>query len=142
MQPIPRRVHEALSRGIIDGQPFTVGDVNRLLDPAADLIEDGAVRNPDGSATACCRTEFPQCSVDMVFWWLQWHLHADRYRLWHPRAHVRSLPAQSSDAPYGSVCNVDEFFGEQLYKLFIHIMMPKDFGLDDARFPETQHIDR
>lgn len=133
LEPIPERVETALSRGIIDGAPFPMSAAAGLIDGSV-ALEDGVVRNPDGSVTVCCRTEMHDLDPELWLWWRGWHAgRSDRYRLWHPKAHVYNeivLPTGPGD----SVTNlIDEFFGSRLFKIDLKPGTAEQLGLDPGR---------
>ncbi len=90
MTPPDPAVLAAIERGPIDpGQALGLGEIDRLLDPAPLATETGWCFMSDRVGYVAVRTPMPGVSAEMVEWWFEWHAHdPDRYRLWHPLAHV------------------------------------------------------
>ena len=146
MQAIPDRVEDALARGIRTDIEFPFSESHRIIEPGNIPIEDGVIRNPDGTLTVCCRTEMQGVSATMIDWWFCWHApYSERYNLWHPKAHVRSFVREDrthlagQKAGYiGVASNVDEYIGEELNKLTITFKEPSVLGLDPERFAKSK----
>lgn len=104
---------------------------------------NGVWRDPDGRVLVSCVTDLPGVTPAMVDWWFGWHLpETARYRLWHPRAHVKAVVQEDRShlhddrARYiGNVSHVDEYIGRRLKKLSIAFVPPASLGLQglDAR---------
>ena len=145
MLPIPERVEAALSVGVRDDLSFPLSDSGKILSPGYVPLEDGVIRNPDGTVTVCCRTDMPGVTAEMIDWWFCWHApYSERYNLWHPKAHIRSFVKEDrthlagQKAGYiGVGSNVDEYIGDELTKLTITFKEPVVLDLDPVRFAET-----
>ena len=120
-----------------DAAAFT-GSAHDLADGVTRAERRAAVRDDDDRAA---RRDAP-----MIDWWFGWHLpHTERYRLWHPIAHMRSVVKEDRSALAGSrevyVNNtsfVDEYIGPVLMKLAITFMAPAELGFSgDAGGSET-----
>lgn len=143
MRPIPERVEEAIKLGVRDDLSVPLREAPCILDPGHHPLEDGIIRNPDGTLVVCCRTDMPHVTAHMIDWWFCWHTpYSERYNLWHPRAHVRSFVREDrthlagQKAGYiGLTSHVDEYIGEHLAKLTIRFVQPLEVGLDSERFP-------
>src|SRR5262249_22016535 len=102
--------------------------------------------NPDGTLVIAARTEMPGVTGEMIDWWFGWHLaSSERYRLWHPRDHVRATAREDrahlpdDRARYvGNVSYVDEHIGGRLMRLAIEFVPPDTYGLEPGRFAETR----
>jgi hypothetical protein len=80
----------------------------------------------------------------MIDWWFGWHgAETERYKLWHPQAHLYSqLRFERTDVPglsdrqkyIGNTSYVDEYVGPQIQRLAISFQQPRDFGLDEDSF--------
>ena len=142
MQPIPERVEKAIAAGVRDDLSFPLSEAGRILDAGYVPLEDGVIRNRDGTLTVCCRTRMPGVTAQMIDWWFCWHApYSERYNLWHPKAHIRSFVREDrthlagQKAGYmGVASNVDEYIGEELNKLTITFKEPDVLGLHPERF--------
>jgi hypothetical protein len=116
------------------------------MDQAVRAIEDAEVQSgwtitSAGAAHVNLLTELPGVTPEMVDWWFGWHSDSpERYKLWHPRAHVhaewqRTPPAGSHGRSryVGSTSVVDEYLGSTLGRFAISFRPPEEFGLRDAR---------
>lgn len=90
----------------------------------------------------------PGVTPAMLDWWFGWHLpESDRYRLWHPLAHVAARVQQDRTAwpdlrsrYIGNISHVDEYIGKSLKKLSISFKDPAEFGFDSACLADTTVI--
>jgi hypothetical protein len=106
-------------------------------------LENGWTRLPGGQVFVAVRTPMPSVTAAMIDWWFGWHgVEAQRYKLWHPRAHLdtrmeRALadePAVDDPARYvGNTAFVTEYIGDRLLRLAIRFRPPADY-LDASRF--------
>lgn len=107
----------------------------------ASPIENGFALPDDGSLRVACLTPMPGVTPSMLDWWFGWHSDSpERYKLWHPRAHVhaqwRSAPKAGSSgrARYlGAVSVVDEYIGSDFIRGAIGFVPPRELGLSDPR---------
>jgi DAPG hydrolase-like protein len=83
----------------------------------------------------------------MVDWWFGWHSdETQRYKLWHPRAHVHAEWASPGPPPgtegraryVGHTSCVDEYVGSAISHLAIQFCAPKQLGLDEALLDPEQ----
>ncbi|MDO5654142.1 MAG: hypothetical protein Q4G39_08575, partial [Brachymonas sp.] len=101
------------------------------------LCRGMVTRAENGLAMVACTTDMPDVTPQMIDWWFGWHLpESERYRLWHPLAHVRArVKDDRSKLPgdrekyVGNVSSVDEYIGEKLMRLDIAFFDPKEIGL-------------
>jgi hypothetical protein len=146
MQPIPERIEAAIRAGVREDLSFPLSDAYRLLEPGNVPIEDGVIRNPDGTLTICCRTDMPGVTAQMLDWWACWHtVSSERYNLCHPLSHIRAFVREDrthlagQKAGYiGLASYVDEYVGNKLEKLIITFVEPETMGLNSAHFPEAK----
>ena len=84
-------------------------------------------------------TEMPGVSPAMIDWWFGWHGDAaERYKLWHPQAHVHAewaaTPPEGSagrERYVGQTSLVDEYVGAGLGRFAISFRPPADVGVVD-----------
>ena len=90
MGPMQPQVTEALLRGSeAGGLGLTMDEAEQLLEPGSLPLENGFTRLRDGSVFVAVCTEMPGVTGAMFEWWMGWHtMEHQRYKLWHPRAHV------------------------------------------------------
>jgi hypothetical protein len=121
----------------------------RLVDPK---YEDGSetvfgVRD-DGALHVALTTPMRGATPAMVDWWFGWHsAEPQRYKLWHPRAHVHaqwrngdapSAGARGRDAYVGRTSIVDEYLGDELGRFAIRFVDPRDLGFDGAALADAE----
>ena len=116
-----------------------------MIEAIADIegaeIQSGWTITGDGAAHIHLLTELPGVTPPMVDWWFGWHSDSpERYRLWHPRAHVHAEwlrpPAAGTTgrARYvGNTSVVDEYVGSALGRFAISFRPPEELGLHDPR---------
>ncbi len=85
-------------------------------------------------------TEMPDVTPAMIDWWFGWHSDSpERYKLWHPRAHVHARWSEqppsgtAGRARYvGYTSEVDEYLGSAMIRGAIQFRRPEELGLMDA----------
>lgn len=138
MAPLSAHVREALATGPVAHELLPpVARAGALLDAGDWPVETGFTLAPDGSARVFVRTPMPGVTPAMWDWWFAWHgSHAERYKLWHPRAHVHVAWSDGRDdlTHYiGRTSNVVEYVGAGRMGLTIRFVTPASLGLDEAR---------
>jgi hypothetical protein len=117
-----------------------------LLEPGDQETEDGFTIAPSGALHVAIRTAMPDVSPAMVDWWFGWHsAEPQRYKLWHPRAHVHAA-WRGEDAPraigrdryVGRTSIVDEYVGGDLGRYAIRFVRPGELGLDESRLTDDR----
>lgn len=119
-----------------------------LLPPMAEAITgivDAEVQNgftvtSGGAVHVNLVTEMPEVTPAMIDWWFGWHSDSpERYKLWHPRAHVHAQwekqpqPGSTGRARYvGFTSEVDEYLGSAMIRGAIRFRQPEELGLVDA----------
>lgn len=103
-------------------------------------VQNGFTVTSDGAIHVNLLTEMPGVSPAMIDWWFGWHSDSpERYKLWHPRAHVHAQWAEKP--PSGAVgrtryvgytSQVDEYLGSAMIRGAIGFRRPEEFGLIDA----------
>lgn len=105
---------------------------------------DGYALEPSGGMRIALRTPMPDVTPAMIDWWFGWHSDSpERYKLWHPRAHVHAewerRPPDGSEgrARYvGRTSIVDEYVGGELGRFAIRFVAPETLGFDPSRLDE------
>ncbi len=148
MAPLAPHAIEALAAGPV-APPVSLAlvDARRLLDPTYDDLENGFTITPDGALHVAIRTEMPRVTPAMVDWWFGWHSdEPQRYKLWHPRAHVhaewhgaRPPDAARGRARYvGYTSCVDEYLGHELGSYAIQFVPPARLGLEGPEIDDPE----
>ena len=145
MAPLPEHVKEALLTG---GQAYElfplVDHADELLEPGYWPLETGFGLGPDGSVQVFVLTQMPKVTPAMWDWWFAWHgSEAQRYKLWHPRAHISSKWADGrSDLNHyiGRTSQVVEYVGPELLSLTIRFVAPASLGLDENRLKRQGEV--
>lgn len=103
---------------------------------------------PDGTALVTCVTDMLGVTPEMIDWWFGWHItEAERYRLWHPTAHIssRTLKDRSSTSDLRTryiddISYVDEYIDYALQNLAITFKPPQQFGFSSEPFKGSTAI--
>jgi len=103
-------------------------------------VQNGFTITSAGAMHVNIVTEMPDVTPAMIDWWFGWHSDSpERYKLWHPKAHVHAQWA--SPPPVGSTgraryvghtSQVDEYLGSAMIRGAIQFRRPEEFGLVDA----------
>ena len=140
---VPARVSEALRAGPVPTAIVTPVDLiaEQMSRPGYLPLETGFGMGADGTACVACLTDMPGVSPEMWDWWFGWHIkESSRYKLWHPEAHVFTLPGEHrSDHPalsdkqryIGNVSYIDEYIGANLMRLAVRFVAPSTLGFAD-----------
>jgi len=139
---LPRHVVAAIDAGVRDDvEGIGLDQMVRLVAPGPLELETGAARLPDGGFSVAVHTEWPDATPAMIDWWFGWHLaRTERYKLWHPQAHVFTQPRfdlshvdglTDRERYVGNTSWVDEYIGPFLSRLAISFHDPADLGLTD-----------
>jgi hypothetical protein len=140
LPPLPDRYRRAIDDGESGPGPAlgidTVGD---LLEAGYCPVETGLARAADDTLCVAVWTPWPGATPAMVDWWFGWHLaRTDRYKLWHPQAHVfaqarfdlTGVDGLTDRQRYvGNTSWVDEYVGPLLTRLAITFVDPADWGV-------------
>lgn len=147
MAPLSANAREALLHGPVAGALLpTLADAARLVDDGDSDLEDGYGLAADGSMHVAVRTPMPGVSPAMVDWWFGWHgSETERYKLWHPRAHVCARWGDAArpglrgrDRYVGRTSFVDEYIGSALQHATIRFVDPVTLGLDGAALDDPE----
>ena len=121
------------------GPSMALTRVTELLEPGYLPIETGLCRTSGDELCVAVWTPFPGSTPEMLDWWMGWHLtRTERYKLWHPQAHVfaqarydySGISGLSDLGRYvGNTSWVDEYLGPVLSRLAITFHEPGSIGL-------------
>lgn len=147
LPPLPAHVKDALLHGPVAAAllpPLTAAA--ELLAPGDDELENGFGQQRDGSLYIAVRTDLPQVSPAMIDWWFGWHsAEPQRYKLWHPRAHVHAQwggadprGKRGRERYVGRVSFVDEYIGSQLSHVAIEFLPPATLGFDEPALADPE----
>jgi len=144
MGPMQDQVQRALMHGIEASElGFLVTEANQLLEPGYLPLENGFTRLANGQVFVAVLTKMPGVTSEMIDWWFGWHyMESQRYKLWHPRAHLLNSaermigddPGLSDREKYLHNPNyVTEYVGGDVLAISIAFSEASDF-LDASRF--------
>ena len=144
MGPMQDQVQRALMHGIEASElGFPVTEANQLLEPGYLHLENGFTRLANGQVFVAVLTKMPGVTSEMIDWWFGWHyMESQRYKLWHPRAHLLNSaermigddPGLSDREKYLHNPNyVTEYVGGDVLAISIAFSEASDF-LDASRF--------
>lgn len=136
MAELPPHVLEALSKGAMAHELLPpIEQLGYLQSDGYSLLENGYTIAPDGSARIACLTKMPGVTPAMWEWWFAWHgSEAQRYKLWHPLAHVDVGWADGRDDLehyIGRTSNIVEYLGSDCMKLAVSFVAPAEIGFDE-----------
>jgi hypothetical protein len=137
MTPLPEHVREAVATGGIAEELMPGLEHAPRLQEAGDWeIETGLTLCRDGEARIFVRTPMPGVTPAMWDWWFAWHGSEDqRYKLWHPRAHVSASWRDGRgelDHYVGRTSRVVEYIGATLLTGDIRFVAPQVLGIDET----------
>ena len=144
MGPVQDHVQRALMHGIEAAElGFPVSEANQLLEGGYLPLENGFTRLKNGQVFVSTLTKMPGVNGKMIDWWFGWHyMESQRYKLWHPRAHVLNRaermvgddPQLSDREKYLNNPNfVSEYVGGELIDIIIAFSEASEF-FDVSRF--------
>lgn len=147
MGPLQDHVRRAVLHGIEAAElGFPLSEAGRLLEPGYLPLESGFTRLEHGQVFVSTLTRMPGVSGEMIDWWFGWHsMESQRYKLWHPRAHVLNRaermigddPGLSDREKYlGNPNLVSEYVGGELVDIIITFDDPSEF-FDVSRFEDA-----
>lgn len=141
LAPLAAPVGDALARGPVAPPllPELAPALARMV-AGETMLERGYALQPSGALHVAIDTPMPGVTPAMIDWWFGWHgSQPERYKLWHPQAHVHvgwlaPPPAGSRGrARYlGHTSIVDEYVGSELGRYAIRFVAPRELGVDDA----------
>ena len=149
MAPLPAHAAEAILQGTISQElGFAHEEAAQLLEPGYLPLETGYTRLANGQVFVAVLTDMPGVSGEMIDWWFGWHGNENqRYKLWHPRAHMKvsmekDLAAESGitdrEKYVGNVSYVEEYIGGESLPISIAFHSPADSHLDESKFEQAR----
>ncbi len=143
--PMQEQVREAIACGGMTHELFYPFDrANELLKDGYWPIETGFARIPDMSMSTFCLTHMPRVTPQMWDWWFGWHGdEANKYKLWHPHAHVNAEwkdGEKGKQAYVGRTSHIIEYLGSELKKGAISFIPPSEMGLDETKLAERGEV--
>jgi hypothetical protein len=136
MRPLQPQVAQAAMHGSEAGElGFPMSEADQLLEPGDLALENGFTTLPDGKIFVAVKTDMPRVTGAMFEWWMGWHYMEDqRYKLWHPRAHIANGTAEmrgddpglSDREKYMTTHRVTEYIGDRLEAITITFSDPTD----------------
>jgi len=135
--PLSPRVQAALAAGPRPAELFlSSAQAPALMEDGYGPVETGWTWTRGQGVRVNCLTPMPGVTPAMWDWWFAWHgADSDRYKLWHPRAHLAVGWADGGDARGGYVgrtSRVVEYLGASRMRFAISFEPPAAFGLDPA----------
>lgn len=134
MAPLPDLVRQAVMHGPEAAElGLSLDQADRLMAPGYLPLETGWTVARDGHIVVAVLTRMPRVSGTMFEWWMGWHtMEHQRYKLWHPRAHVANGtvemrgddPTLSDRDKYLTTHYVTEYIGEHLHEIAIRFVDP------------------
>jgi len=138
MAPLPGHVRQALLTGAVAHELMpSIAHAPDLQQEGHWPVETGYTFAPDRSVRIFVLTKMPGVTPAMWDWWFAWHgSEAQRYKLWHPRAHVHAAWQDGRDdlpTYVGRLSNVVEYIGATRMNLTIRFVAPSSLGFDEKR---------
>ncbi len=143
--PLPAHVIKALGQA-----PYPAGSLPpfekapELLEAGYRELETGYTREPDGSACVAVLTAMPGVSPDMWDWWFGWHGSlANRYKLWHPKAHQHAEWKDGNQklvAYVGRISMIEEYIGKKMEKANIRFIDPAELGFNPQKLENNKQV--
>lgn len=137
IEPLQPHVAEALLVGPQAHELFPpASEAASMIEPGDWPVETGYTRSPDGAIRVFCLTHMPGVTPKMWDWWFGWHgCEAERYKLWHPKAHINAQWADGRrDETYiGRTSLITEYLGPRIARGAISFLPPAAMGFDEAR---------
>jgi DAPG hydrolase PhiG domain len=134
IKPIPAHAKAGLEKSPYPaGQLPSVEQAPALLKSGYSELETGYTLERDGSLRVAVLTAMPGVAPYMWDWWFGWHgCKADRYKLWHPKAHRNAEWKDGrADLSYiGRTSMIEEYIGPRMEKASIRFVAPSALGFD------------
>lgn len=145
MAKLPAHVKHALLNGAVAEELMpAVKFAAQLQKGGYWPVETGYTLAADKSARVSVLTHMPGVTPAMWDWWFAWHgSESQRYKLWHPRAHVHVAWEDGlgdTGAYVGRTSQVVEFIGASRMGLNIRFVPPDSLGLNDRLLREKGEV--
>lgn len=145
LSPMQEQVREAINCGGMAHELFyPVDRASELLEDGYWDIETGYARTPDLGIRVFCLTHMPGVIPEMWDWWFGWHGdEANKYKLWHPKAHINAEWADGKKANQGYINRtslITEYLGSEIRKGAISFVSPNEMGLDHEKIKERGEV--
>jgi len=142
MKPMQKQVVNALLHGTEAWElAFDLDNAEELLKPGYLPLETGYTHLANGQTFIAVYTEMPGVTGPMFEWWMGWHyMEHQRYKLWHPRAHVANgtnemqgdNPNITDKQKYMTTHYVTEYIGNRLERIAISFSDPKEYFAESS----------
>ena len=145
MEPLSDPIRAALLNGAVAHQLMPPLLAARDLQSGSDwTFETAYSLCPDGEARVFVHTPMPGVTPAMWDWWFGWHGdEAQKYKLWHPQAHIHVAWADGMGVLghyVGRTSRVVEYVGSTRMALTIRFVRPRALGLDEDRLKATGEV--
>ncbi len=143
MAPLAPHVLQALGHSPV-AEELLAPMAREVRDIEGSATRHGYAVTSAGAIHVHLATPMPGVTPAMIDWWFGWHSDSpERYRLWHPRAHVdarwESEPPAATEgrARYlGHTSIVTEYLGSHVGRYAIAFRPPSDLGIEDQRLAD------
>jgi hypothetical protein len=147
MQPLQEQVAAAILHGPEASElGFAIDDADLLVEPGYLPLENGTTRLASGEIFVAVLTKMPGVTGAMFEWWMGWHyMEHQRYKLWHPRAHIANGTAEmrgddpglSDREKYMTTHYVTEYVGNSRQEITISFSDPGECFSRTADFADN-----
>lgn len=148
MAPLSEPATQAILEGPVSSDlGFVHEQAGQLLEPGYLPLETGYTRLDNGQLFVAVLTPMPGVTGAMIDWWFAWHgAEKERYKLWHPRAHMRAtMDKKLSEVSnltdrqkyVGNISYVDEYIGCTYHRVSIAFRPPGENYLDESKFKQA-----
>ncbi len=121
-----------------------------LAEAAQNLMQNGHNEHetgyellPNGEQRVAVLTTMPDVTPPMWSWWFAWHGCRDnRYKLWHPKAHVAAAWQDGKDdiAYIGRTSQIQEYIGTSLEKANIRFFEPTELNFLENYIADNEEV--
>lgn len=149
MRPLQPQVHDAVVHGnFASGLGMELEDASQLLKSGYLPIENGYTKLASGKHLIACRTQMPNLTGEMLEWWMGWHyMEPQRYKLWHPQAHLNNgtaemagdNPGLSNREKYQTSHFVHEYMGNDAAEVTITFSPASEY-FSDVEDPYSDEV--
>jgi len=146
MQPLQPQVQQALLHGLEAPElGFFMEQADLLAEPGYLPLENGRTILANGQIFVAVLTHMPRVTGAMLYWWAGWHyMEPQRYKLWHPRAHVtngtREMrgddPSVSDRDKYMTTHYATEYIGNRCEDITITFVPPETYFSNTSGFSD------